>query len=335
MSFYRNFNKGVFYTAMRRRKNRKIIFFRRVLFLVVVMLSITAVVKSVGFLVGYFRNNNAVEIDNVINEKVVKKLSKVKDSIDAEDSKEPDKPEVKPQKPLPEDSKNPNSRQIPPEKSKEEPKEKPKENPKGETSDNNVSNDEKPKESNTPPRISQASYDGVFSDTVFIGDSITEGLPAYELISDSRVVSQKGFTVPKAKAEIGRVIQCKPERIFILLGLNDMLYGISSEKYASNYKELVQTLKSNLPDAKIYLQSVFPVSERVEKNKPLIANPRIDEFNNALREMAEEQGVNYVDVSSLFKNVNGRLDEDFSSDGIHLKYKAYGLWLDFLVCNVK
>lgn len=172
-----------------------------------------------------------------------------------------------------------------------------------------------------------------FNKSLFIGDSITEGISAYGLLSNTNVLAVKGLTVLKAEKEIGTIAKRKPEKIYILLGSNDLLYGMDSEKFSSEYIEFIQHIKDKLPEAKIYIQSIFPVSKDVERKKPMLSNSRINEFNEALIKMAEEQDIGYIDVSSLLKDSNGILNKDYTSDGIHVKYKFYSIWLDCVKRN--
>lgn len=182
---------------------------------------------------------------------------------------------------------------------------------------------------NTSPEIDEE----FFQKALFIGDSITEGISAYGLLEDRNILAVKGLTVLKAEKEIDTIVKRKPERIYILLGSNDLLYGMDSEKFSSEYIEFIQHIKDKLPNTKVYIQSIFPVSKDVEANKPLLSNSRIDEFNRKLKSMAEQQEINYINVSDLLKDNSGIMNKDYTSDGIHVKYKFYSIWLDCVKRN--
>lgn len=202
------------------------------------------------------------------------------------------------------------------------------------------------KDSSQSPEISQNNENSKVDNTqkvdenflnksIFIGDSITEGISAYGLVDESIVFAEKGLTVLKAGKEIERIRKTNPEEIFILLGVNDLLYGISSSQFVSDYEKLIQNVKSKMPKSKIYIEAIFPVSAKIEQQKPMMSNKRINEFNTALKEMAWQQEVQFLEASSLFKDKNGRMGTEHSSDGIHLKYKSYKLWLEYLSTNAK
>lgn len=201
----------------------------------------------------------------------------------------------------------------------------PSSNTKTNTNTNTASNDNK----NTSPKIDEE----FFNKALFIGDSITEGISAYGLLDETNVLAVKGCTILKAEKEIDTIVKRNPDKIYILLGSNDLLYGMDSKKFSSEYVEFIHHIKDKLPDSKIYIQSIFPVSKDVENEKPMLSNSRIDEFNTELKSMADQQGISYINVEKLLKDDMGIINEDYTSDGIHVKYKVYSIWLDYVKKN--
>lgn len=165
-----------------------------------------------------------------------------------------------------------------------------------------------------------------FKDDLFLGDSLTEGLSFYELIGDKNVIGIKGLTTVKAMDQVNDIAKRKPKNIFILLGDNDLQMAVNGEKFASNYLKLIKMIKAKSPSSNIYIQSIPPVTQKAEQKNKLITNSRINQFNNAAKNMAQNEKVNFIDISPIFKN-NKDL---YEKDGIHLKYKFYGIWLDFI-----
>lgn len=174
----------------------------------------------------------------------------------------------------------------------------------------------------------------IYSNSLFVGDSLTEGLSIYDYIDSENVIAQKGMTIYSAREQINKISEKNPDKVFLLLGTNDILNGESSSKFAHRYGELVQEISKALPKAKVYVQSIFPVSEEVEANRPLLANSRIDDYNAALKEVSADYGFKYVDVCSKFKDANGKMIKSYSPDGIHLDYEYYKIWLNYLSENL-
>lgn len=174
----------------------------------------------------------------------------------------------------------------------------------------------------------KSTYREYFKDSVFLGDSITECLSYYELIKDARVVSHKGMTIKKAYKRIDDVVKMKPKKVFILFGMNDMLMGMTGEEFSHSYSLLIKKIRERLPGSEIYIQSVLPVEERIEEQRPLMSSIRVKEFNNAIIEMAKKEKVNCLNISSVLDKTKENLHEP---DGIHYKYKFYELWLDYIM----
>lgn len=192
--------------------------------------------------------------------------------------------------------------------------------------DNKVKGGDKASDSKKSKK--KSTYREYFKDSVFLGDSITECLSYYGIIKDSRVVSHKGMTIKKAYKRIDDVAKMKPKKVFILFGMNDMLMGMKGEEFSHNYSLLIKKIRERLPKSEIYVQSVLPVEERIEKQKPLMSSARVKEFNNAIIEMAKKEGVNCLNISSVLDKTDENLHEP---DGIHYKYKFYELWLDYIM----
>ena len=186
--------------------------------------------------------------------------------------------------------------------------------------------DEAPKKDEGP-----SEYNELFQNDLFLGDSITDSLSFYELIDESNVIAKLGFTTKKALEETDKIINKNPNNIYILFGMNDILSFKDKEKFIIYYKDLINTIHSGLPEAKIYVQSILPVSSEVEGKKPFLNNENIDIFNQALRDMAAEENIEYLNIREILENNMDLLEPD----GIHVKYNFYELWLDYLTKNSK
>ncbi|WP_416198209.1 MAG: SGNH-hydro domain-containing protein [Sporanaerobacter sp.] len=198
-----------------------------------------------------------------------------------------------------------------------------------ENSDVELNNDEKV----DPTEIDDKNknYSEIFKDDLFVGDSITDSLSFYEILEEKNVIAKLGLTVVQGEKEINNIKKANPSNIYLLFGMNDVLMGIDGQKFAKNYAEFVHKIQDELPDANIYVQSVIPVSPNVKQKKPLLNNVNIDKFNEALMQMCKDENINYIDLRPILENES----ELYEPDGIHLKYKFYKLWLNYLIDNTK
>lgn len=180
--------------------------------------------------------------------------------------------------------------------------------------------------------VGKMDYKTIFKDSVFVGDSITEGLSYYQFLNDDNVNAKIGLSLYKAKTYLDKVNKLKPKNVFILFGANDMEGGLKCETFISRYKELIKAIKNISPDSNIYVQSILPVTAKVEIKKPNLSNKKIKEFNTALMAMAEENSCSYINIASVLDNSEKELHEP---DGIHFKKQFYGLWLQYVNDNIK
>ncbi|MFR1707482.1 MAG: GDSL-type esterase/lipase family protein [Clostridium sp.] len=170
-----------------------------------------------------------------------------------------------------------------------------------------------------------------YENTVFMGDSITEGLEEMKLINEYNVISNKGDTIVKARKNIDKLTSLQPKNIVLLYGMNDVIEFDGGgpggpDKFKTLYIEFVNEIKLKLPNSKIYIQAPLPVMDKAVKTNERLTNDNLDEFRKLAYEVSQETGVNYVDIDVLVRDKS----ELYEGDGIHFKYDFYLKWLAYL-----
>ncbi|QNK40792.1 GDSL-type esterase/lipase family protein [Caproicibacter fermentans] len=163
-----------------------------------------------------------------------------------------------------------------------------------------------------------------FENSVFLGDSITEGFAFNEILPSENIMAGAGATAGYVYEEyMDDLVDKKPDNVFILLGSDDMLMPVDDPKalFEIDLTKLIDQIKEKVPDIKIYLQSIMPVTQEAIKQYPRYKE--IDEYNQLLKEMAGKLSVTYVDIAAIV-NENPDL---FAEDGVHFKKEFYQLWL--------
>jgi len=165
-----------------------------------------------------------------------------------------------------------------------------------------------------------------FENSVFMGDSITEGFAINEILPKECVIAGAGATAGFIYDDIGDLVGKKPENVFIMLGSIDILMPVDDPKelFRNDLTKLINKIKQELPDSKIHLQSITPVTHEALKAEPRYVG--LEEYNEILKEVADKLSVNYVDIAAII-NENPDL---FAEDGVHFKKEFYQLWLDKL-----
>lgn len=169
-------------------------------------------------------------------------------------------------------------------------------------------------------------YKEYFKEDLFIGDSITEELKYYKFLYDNNVFSKIGLNTDTLRKLIpDEDFGIEPKNIYLMMGLNDSVFVKTEEKFKERYLAMLDALETKFPDAKIYLQAIFPVSKGLDEKKDArVNNTKINSFNEVIKTIASERGLDYLDFSYLLKE-----NEDyFEPDGMHLKSKFHKVWLN-------
>ncbi|MBB6218351.1 lysophospholipase L1-like esterase [Anaerosolibacter carboniphilus] len=165
-----------------------------------------------------------------------------------------------------------------------------------------------------------------FKNSVFMGDSITEGFVVNEILPKESVIAGAGATAGFIYDDMDTLVEKKPDNVFIMLGSCDLLMPVDDPKelFRNDFMKLINKIKEELPDSQIYLQSITPVTQDALKEDPRYKG--IEEYNQILKELADKLSVNYVDIGTLAQE-NPDL---FAEDGVHFKKEFYPLWLEKL-----
>lgn len=163
---------------------------------------------------------------------------------------------------------------------------------------------------------------------VFLGDSHTEQCEWQELFHpDSTVILNRGIVGDYVKGVLGRldeVLRHKPRKIYLMVGVNDLVFKNKPEEIAATYREIVTRIRSQSPDSELFLQSVLPVNNRIKKTG--VDNEQIRALNTLIAAIARDYALPYLDVYADLQDADGNLDQRFTEDGIHLNGVGYGAW---------
>lgn len=169
--------------------------------------------------------------------------------------------------------------------------------------------------------------------TILLGDSLTLWFPSDLLPGRRTWVNQaiSGENSDGLRQRLNILDETNPEVVFIMIGINDLIWGKSEDQMVDNVQETLDYLRQTHPDAKVVVQSILPHgSEEAtwEGRDRLLAlpNTRIQTINGKFRQIAEETGAYYLDLYPLFATGDGNLRPDLSTDGLHLNWQGYIVW---------
>ena len=202
-----------------------------------------------------------------------------------------------------------------------------------------------------------------FSESVFIGDSVTLKLRNYcvthpDALYGAKILCAGSYAVRHAITEpepgnsnivsiTYQGAEVRPEdalaqigakRVFIMLGMNDIAFGV--DYTLNNWKILIDNIRAKNPDIEIYIQSGTPIHASKDRDGYKLNNANMDIYNQRLQEFCQTNGCYYVELNSYFKDANGDLADAYCSDpysasnpngqGCHFTDAGVELWIRLL-----
>ena len=169
--------------------------------------------------------------------------------------------------------------------------------------------------------------------TVLVGDSLSLWFPP-ELLPEGKNWLNQGISGETSNGLLKRLNifdRTQPEVIFVMIGINDLIRGVSDRVILDNQRQIINYLRNKHPTAQIVVQSILPhgAEEATWKGREkllTVANSRIPELNQQLQSICTKKGVKYLDLYPLFTNKQGNLRREFTTDGLHLSPEGYLVW---------
>ena len=165
---------------------------------------------------------------------------------------------------------------------------------------------------------------------VFWGDSITDWGDWAELLQFKKAINRgiAGDNTYGLRARLDEVLRHEPKKLFILIGTNDINKKIPVSYIVENYRKIIREVQAKSPATKVYVQSVFPINNQlIGRQYYTGTNEQIMELNKALRTMAAETQVKYVDIYPSLLDSQQQLDARYTYDGLHLSGLGYQAWV--------
>ena len=177
------------------------------------------------------------------------------------------------------------------------------------------------------------------NDIVFVGNSITDNCEWHELL-DNPDIKNRGIGTDVSMGVYDRlnpITDGKPAKIFLMIGINDVLHDLSTDSIMGNITRIVQKIRRETPSTRLYLQSLLPFNSSFGKFSKLAGKePQIVEINQRLKQLAATEQCTYIDIySHLTAPGTATLDPAYTNDSLHLLGNAYLVWKAVLLPYLK
>ena len=181
-----------------------------------------------------------------------------------------------------------------------------------------------------------------FSDAVFIGNSLEQGFMLYAGLKTADMFAVQSISVANIATDhvinagggtyltiLDAMAQKSYRKVFVMLGINELSWA-TKESFYTRYSGVIDKIRELEPEAEIYLQSITPVTALQSDTSTTFNNPRIHEYNEVIRQLAEDKEAHYLYVFDALADEDGCLPAGSSDDGIHPYPKYYPQWLTYL-----
>jgi lysophospholipase L1-like esterase len=170
------------------------------------------------------------------------------------------------------------------------------------------------------------------NDIIFLGNSITHFGEWHELLNNPNI-KNRGISGDIAQGVFDRldpIIEGKPAKIFLLIGINDVSHDVTADSIVCAVKRISSIIRSESPETKLYIQSVFPVNPSFKMfQKATTRGDVVNEINCGLKKLCTDLSIKYIDVfSSLVSPGENVLNPEYTNDGLHLMGKGYIKWVE-------
>lgn len=176
------------------------------------------------------------------------------------------------------------------------------------------------------------TYEEAFKDVSFSGDSQIKALATNKLFTMDKITAEIGVSYDYLSDNFDTVVKkAQGTKVLILhYGINTLNASQADrQKRINQYHDLIVRLIGALPDVRIIVSGVFPVSRSIYSEQERYAY--INDYDFSLLEMCMELGIEYYSNNEYIENHQ----EVFGSDGLHLTKEFYtNYWLKDLIITM-
>lgn len=177
------------------------------------------------------------------------------------------------------------------------------------------------------------SYPNASTDIIFLGNSITAGVDWMELTGNHNARNRgiSGDITFGVLERLDEVIEGKPAKVFILIGINDISRNVPDSFIRHNYQLMIDRIKAGSPATKIYFHTLMPVNNEFTQFKNHYnKDEHILYVNSELKKLAAKENITLIDLYSHFLNADKKLEKKYTIDGLHLNAEGYKVWAKVL-----
>lgn len=164
-------------------------------------------------------------------------------------------------------------------------------------------------------------------ETVFLGDSLIE-FGNWSDLFPAADIRNRGIAGDDTAGVLGRldeVVAGRPSQVFLMIGTNDLSYGIEEAEIVTNVETIVSRIRRQSPDTEVFVHSLLPRGGDYQE--------RVESLNHALQNAVAPHAI-WIDLYKPFLDDDGSISDRYSNDELHLFGEGYLLWRDLIEAHV-
>lgn len=172
------------------------------------------------------------------------------------------------------------------------------------------------------PSIAQLRAEVPNPAVVMLGDSITYAGPWSSFFPHARIINRgvSGYSTHDLLRDMPTTIELRPGKIFLMIGINDLLRGSSVEQTFDRYVLILNALEKT--GAKVFVQATLECAR--EQCGATVDSVR--GLNQRLKNTAQERSLTFIDLNPGLTDQTQGLLKLYTTDGLHLTTLAYANW---------
>lgn len=165
---------------------------------------------------------------------------------------------------------------------------------------------------------------------VFLGNSLTQNFDVIEFYQNLNIKNRGigGDITPGVLSRLNGIIKGQPKKIFIEIGINDLLHNISVDSVTNNIKNISDSIHLKSPKTIIYIQSLLPCNWNIYNTDTNVL-PSILKLNENIKLICKDK-FRYINLYDTFQSNNKLATNYDCGDHLHLNGLGYLKWKELI-----
>ncbi|MBU0482730.1 MAG: GDSL family lipase [Proteobacteria bacterium] len=163
---------------------------------------------------------------------------------------------------------------------------------------------------------------GKYRHLLLVGDSMIEFFDWQGRFPELKVdnLGRAGESVEELQLRAENIVRrfAPPDLVLIMIGTNNV--AMENFAFHASYEGILSTFKKAWTDADLLVNSLLPME------LGYLAPDTVERVNGRLKELAERNGADYLDVWSAMAGKEGRALAGMLEDEVHLTREGYRIW---------